>query len=98
MDKTNIYLHLYDYTTGDSVNLYLGINFGQPEDITCEGQLVLGTICLDQNPTYDFIDLKYNTMVLSLKRLRSASDKYRSSTKMEKDSSEKIIWKQQFLF
>ena len=69
MDKTNIYLHLYDYTTGDSVNLYLGTIFGQPEDITCEGQFVLGTICLDQNPTYDFIDLKGNTMVLSLKDL-----------------------------
>ena len=69
MDKTNIYLHLYDYTTGDSVNLYLGTIFGQPEDITCEGQFVLGTFCLDQNPTYDFIDLKWNTVVLSLKDL-----------------------------
>ena len=69
MDKTNIYLHLYDYTTGDSINLYLGTIFGQPEDITCEGQFVLGTICLDQNPTYDFIDLKWNTVVLSLKDL-----------------------------
>ena len=68
-DKTNIYLHLYDYTTGDSINLYLGTIFGQPEDITCEGQFVLETICLDQNPTYDFIDLKWNTMVLSLKDL-----------------------------
>ena len=68
MDKTNIYLHLYDYTTGDSVNVYLGTIFGEPEDITC-GQFVLGTICLDQNPTYDFIDLKWNTMVLSLKDL-----------------------------
>ena len=67
MDKTNLYLHLYDYTTGDSVNLYLGTIFGQPEDITCEGQFVLGTICLDQNPRYDFIDLKWNTVVLSLK-------------------------------
>ena len=67
MDKTNIYLHLYDYTTGDSINLYLGTIFGQPEDITCEGQFVLGTICLDQNHTYDFIDLKWNTVVLSLK-------------------------------
>ena len=46
MNKTNIYLHLYDYTTGDSINLYLGTIFGQPEDITCEGQFVLGTICL----------------------------------------------------
>ena len=69
MDKTNIYLHLYDYTTGDSINLYLGIIFGQPEDITCEGQFVLGTIYLDQNPTYDLIDLKWNTVVLSLKDL-----------------------------
>ena len=69
MDKTNIYLHLYDYTIGDSINLYLGTIFGQPEDITCEGQFVLGTICLDQNPTYDFIDLKWNTVVLSLKDL-----------------------------
>ena len=67
MDKTMIYLHLYDYTTGDSINLYLGTIFGQPEDITCERQFVLGTIFLDQNPTYDFIDLKWNTMVLSLK-------------------------------
>ena len=49
MDKTNIYLHLYHYTTGGSINLYLGTIFGQPENITCEGQFVLGTICLDQN-------------------------------------------------
>ena len=69
MDKTNIYLHLYDYTTGDSINLYLGTIFGQSEDITCKGQFVLGTICLDQNPAYDFIDLKWNTVVLSLKDL-----------------------------
>ena len=98
MDKTNIYLHLYDYATGDSINLYLGTIFGQPEDITCEGQFVLGTICLDQNPTYDFIDLKWNTMVLSLKDLDLPICKYPPSTQMEKDSSEKIIWKQQFLF
>ena len=56
MDKTNIYLHLYDFTTGYSVNLYLGTIFGEPEDITCEGQFVIGKSCLDQNPTYDFID------------------------------------------
>ena len=69
MDKTNIYLHLYDFTTGDSVNLYLETIFGEPEDIICEGQFVVGTIYLDQNPTYDFIDLQWNTMVLSLKDL-----------------------------
>ena len=48
MDKTNIYLHLYDSITGDSVNLYLGTIFGEPKDITCEGQFVLETLCLDQ--------------------------------------------------
>ena len=69
MDKTNIYLHLYDFTTGNSVNLYLGTIFGEPKDIICEGQFVVGTIFLDQNPTYDFIDLKWNTMDLSLKDL-----------------------------
>ena len=68
MDKTN-FTYTYMTTTGDSINLYLGTIFGQPEDITCEGQFVLGTICLDQNPTYDFIDLKWNTVVLSLKDL-----------------------------
>ena len=44
MDKTNIYLHLYDFTTGDSVNLYLGTIFSEPEDIFCVGQFVLETI------------------------------------------------------
>ena len=48
MDKINIYLYLYDFTTGDSVNLYLGTLFGEPEDILCEGQFVVGTIFLDQ--------------------------------------------------
>ena len=69
MNKTNIYLHLYDFTTGDSVNLYLGTIFGEPEDILCEGLFVEGTLFLEQKPTYDFIDLKWNTIVLSLKDL-----------------------------
>ena len=69
MDKTNIYLHLYDFTTCDSVNLYLGTIFGNPEDIYCEGQFVAGRIYLDQKPSYDYIDLKWDTLVLSLKDL-----------------------------
>ena len=69
MDKTNIYLHLYVYNTSDSVNLYLGTIFGEPEDITCEGQFVIGTIGLNQNPTYHFIDLKWNAVVLVFKDL-----------------------------
>ena len=69
MDKTNIYLQLYDFTTCDSVNLYLGTIFGNPEDIYCEGQFVAGRIFLDQKPSYDFIDLKWDTIALSLKDL-----------------------------
>ena len=69
MDKTNIYLHLYDLTTGDSVNLYLGTIFGEPEDILCEGQFVVGKIFIDQKPMYDFIDFNWNTIALSLKDL-----------------------------
>ena len=62
MDKTNIYLHLYNFTTGDSVNLYMGTIFGNPEDIDCEGQFVAGSIALNQQPSYDFIDLKWDTI------------------------------------
>ena len=76
MDKTNIYLHLYNFTTCDSVNLYLGAIFGNPEDIYCEGQFVVGRIFLDQEPSYDFIDLKWDTLVLSLKDLDL--DKYQN--------------------
>ena len=92
MDKTNIYLHLYDFTTGHSINLYLGTIFGQPEDIICEGQFVLGTICLDQNPTYDFIDLKWNTVVLSLKDLDLPMVQHHSSTCIKL-----ILWVYDFL-
>ena len=69
MEKTNIYLQLYDFTTCHSVNLYLGTIFGNPGDIYCEGKFVVGRIFLDQKPSYDFIDLKWDTIVLSLKDL-----------------------------
>ena len=69
LDKTNIYLQLYDFTTNESVNLYLGTVFGKPEDICYEGQFVAGRISLEQKPTYDFIDLKWDSIVLSLKDL-----------------------------
>ena len=65
----NKHLQLYDFTTCELVNLYLGTIFGNPEDIYCEGQFVAGRISLDQKPSYDFIDLKCNTIVLSLKDL-----------------------------
>ena len=69
LDKTNIYLQLYDFTTSKSVNLYLDTIFGKPEDIYCEGQFVAGRIFHDQKPTFDFIDLKWDTLALSLKDL-----------------------------
>ena len=49
--------------------MYLGTIFGNPEYIYCEGQFVAGRISLDQKPTYDLIDLKWDTIVLSLKDL-----------------------------
>ena len=69
LDKTNIYLQLYDFTPCESINLYLGAIFGYPEDTYCDGQFVAGRISLDQKPTYDFIDLKWDKIALSLKDL-----------------------------
>ena len=69
LDKTNVYLHLYDFTTCESVDMYMGAILVNPEDIYCEGHLIAGSISLDQNSSYDFIDLKWNTIALSLKDL-----------------------------
>ena len=66
MDKTNIYLQFSDFTTGDCTNLYLGIIFGNPEDIYVCGQFVSGRITLNKKFPYDFIILKWDTIVLSL--------------------------------
>ena len=66
MDKTNIYLQFSDFTTGDCTNLYLGTIFGNPEDIYVCGQFVSGRITLDKKFPYDFIILKWDTIVLSL--------------------------------
>ena len=69
LDKTNIYLHLYDFTTSYTVDLYLRTIFGNPEDLDCEGQFFAGRISLDHQSSYDYIDLKWNTIFLSLKNL-----------------------------
>ena len=66
MDKTNIYLQFSDFTTGYCTNLYLGTIFGNPEDIYVCGQFVSGRITLDKKFPYDFIILKWDTIVLSL--------------------------------
>ena len=66
MDKINIYLQFSDFTTGDCTNLYLGTIFGNPEDIYVCGQFVSGRITLNKKFPYDFIILKWDTIVLSL--------------------------------
>ena len=73
VDKTDIYLQLYDFTLCESVHLYLGTILGNPEDIYCKGQFVAGRISLDQKPSCDFTDLKWDTIGLSLKDLRSSN-------------------------
>ena len=65
-DKTNIYIWFSDFTTSDCANLYLGTIFGNPEDIYVCGQFVSGRITLDKKFPYDFIILKWDTIVLSL--------------------------------
>ena len=66
MDKTNIYLQFSDFNSGDCGNLYLGTIFGNPEYIYVCGQFVTGEISLDKKFPFDFIILKWDTIVLSL--------------------------------
>ena len=66
MDKTNIYLQFSDFNTGECANLYLGTIFGNPEDIYVCGQFIIGRISLDRKFPFDFITLKWDTIVLSL--------------------------------
>ena len=76
MDKTNIYLQFSDFTTGDCTNLYLGTIFGNPEDIYVCGQFISGRITLDKKFPYDFIILKWDTIVLRSDRLGSTNAHY----------------------
>ena len=66
IDKTNIYLQFSDFTTGECGNLYLGTIFGNPEDIYVCGQFVAGRISLNRKFPFDFITLKWDTIVLHL--------------------------------
>ena len=49
--------------------MYMGTILGNPEDIYCVGHFIAGSISLDKKSSYDFIDLKWNTVALSLKDL-----------------------------
>ena len=69
LDKTNVYLQLYDFTTCECVNMYMGTILGNPEDIYCVGHFIVGSISLDKKSPCDFIDLNWNTVDLSLKGL-----------------------------
>ena len=50
LDKTNVYLQLYDFTTCESVDMYMGTILGSPEDIYCEGHFITGSIPLTKSP------------------------------------------------
>ena len=76
MDKTNIYLQFCDFTTGECANLYLGTIFGNPEDIYVYGQFVPGRISLDRKFPFDFITLKWDTIVFKSDRLGSTNTHY----------------------
>ena len=58
LDKANIYLQLYDFTTCELLNLYLVGIFGNPQDTYCDRQFVTGRISLNQKSPYDVLDLK----------------------------------------
>ena len=69
IDKTKIYLQFSDFTTGECANLYLGTIFGNPEDLCVCGQFVTGRISLEKKFLYDVINLKWDTIFLSLQDL-----------------------------
>ena len=69
LDKTNVYLQLYDFTTYECVNMYMGTILRNPEDIYCVGHFIVGSVSLDKKSPYDFIDLNWNTVALSQKGL-----------------------------
>ena len=54
LDKTNVYLQLYDFSTCRSVNLYIGTILGNPEDIYCIGNFIAGSVTLDKKSSYEF--------------------------------------------
>ena len=47
----------------------MGTILGNPEDIYYVGHFIAGSVTLDKKSSYDFIDLNWNTVVLSLKDL-----------------------------
>ena len=66
LDETNIYLQFSDFTTVECANLYLSTIFSNPEDIHVCGKFITGRISLDKQFPFDFITLKWDTIVLSL--------------------------------
>ena len=84
VDKTNIYLQFSDFNSGECANLYLGTIFGNPEDIYVCGQFVAGRISLDKKFPFDFIILKWDTIVLSLIDLESTNAHYPPNFKLAK--------------
>ena len=65
-----------DFNSGECANLYLGTIFGNPENICVCGQFVAGRISLDKKIPFDFINLKWDTLVFKSNRLRSTNAHY----------------------
>ena len=91
LDKTNVYLQLYDFTTCESVNIYMGTILGNPEDIYCVGPFIAGSISLDKKSSYEFIDLRWNTVALSLKDLDLHMPKILQVSRWKQDKVRQIF-------
>ena len=92
MDKTNIYLQFSDVNSGECANLYLGTIFGNPEDIYVCGQFVAGRSSLDQKFPFDFITLKWDTIVLSLIHLYLPMPTTFQISNWQKSKKQKNVW------
>ena len=66
MDKTNIYFSSLILLQVTCTNLFLDTIFGNPEDIYLCQICFQARITLDKKFPYDFIILKWDTIVLSL--------------------------------
>ena len=66
----------------------MGTILGNPENIYCVGNFKAGSVTLDKKSSYEFIDLNWNTVVLSLKDLVITHAHYPPNIKMENSQSE----------
>ena len=66
MDRTDIYLQLFNARNSCAVDLHIGSIFGNPEDLAFVGQFQTGQIRLEQNLFFDYLNIDWTTSALSL--------------------------------